>query len=206
MCSSAKTCGGNQQSGKLGSRCHPLCVDTAGGSHTSARPLNIFILCPSKGFFVQLDGAATRWHHEITRLHVVIVKNMDQDTNIEIFGGEWDQQRHNKPVIGVFRWVNFSLRTLLLPSFLHAAAGFAPQKAEISQWNKRVELLMHSFAFTHRNKSPKTLPLRRPKNLFNNEIDYRVLKACLSKYGGSGLTNDKSKFSPAACANLKRLY
>lgn len=50
MCSSAKTCGGNQQSGNLGSHCHPLCVDTAGGSHTSARPLNIFVLCPSKGF------------------------------------------------------------------------------------------------------------------------------------------------------------
>lgn len=36
-------------------------------------------------FFVQLDGAATRCHHEITTLYVVIVKNMGKDINIEIF-------------------------------------------------------------------------------------------------------------------------
>lgn len=57
-----------------------------GVTHTSARPPHVFILCPSKVFFfMQLDGAATRGHHEITALDVVIVKIMDGDVNIEMF-------------------------------------------------------------------------------------------------------------------------
>lgn len=72
MCSSPQTCGEKQQSGKLGSRCQHN-----RGSHTRLVGLltSSFSALQRFFFFVQLDRAATRGHHEITAL--VIVKIMD---------------------------------------------------------------------------------------------------------------------------------
>lgn len=61
-------------------------VSTTGGhTHVCSASSRLHFM-PFKGFFfMQLDGAATRGHHEITALDVVIVKITDGDVNIEIF-------------------------------------------------------------------------------------------------------------------------
>lgn len=155
-----------------------LCVHPQQGAHS-----RLLVLLTSSFYAfqkAQLRGAATRGHHEITTLCVAIVTNMDEDINIEIFGGEWDQQQPNQPLIGVFGGRAGSTFHSELVCFHRSCVQLLyrlPKKQKMSEGNKGVQLLMQSFALTHRLK-------RTSKNPFNPDSASGVSKAFLSKCGG----------------------